>query len=66
MSVATQVLQVCNLIILKTPRIKNSWGLSNDYKGYLYMTKEFMKYKATAIMVHKNAVPKAIAKKLAI
>ncbi len=46
--------------------VKNSWGLSNDYKGYLYMTKEFMKYKATAIMVHKNAVPKTIAKKLAI
>lgn len=46
--------------------VKNSWGLSNDYKGYMYMTKEFMKYKATAIMLHKNAVPKAIAKKLAI
>lgn len=46
--------------------VKNSWGLSNDYKGYMYMTKEFMKYKATGIMVHKNAVPKAIAKKLAI
>ena len=46
--------------------VKNSWGLSNDYKGYLYMTKEFMKYKATAIMLHKNAVPKTIAKKLAI
>ena len=46
--------------------IKNSWGLSNDYKGYMYMTKEFMKYKATAIMLHKNAVPKAISKKLAL
>ncbi len=46
--------------------VKNSWGLSNDYKGYMYMTKEFMKYKATAIMLHKNAVPKAIAKKLEI
>ena len=46
--------------------VKNSWGLSNDYKGYMYMTKEFMKYKATAIMLHKSAVPKAIAKKLAI
>ena len=46
--------------------VKNSWGLSNDYKGYLYMTKEFMKYKATAIMVNKNAVPKAIAKKLSL
>jgi len=46
--------------------VKNSWGLSNDYKGYMYMTKEFMKYKATAIMLHKSAVPKAIAKKLEI
>lgn len=46
--------------------VKNSWGLSNDYKGYMYMTKEFMKYKATAIMLHKNAVPKAISKKLAL
>lgn len=46
--------------------VKNSWGLSNDYKGYLYMTKEFMKYKATAIMVNKNAVPKEIAKKLSL
>lgn len=46
--------------------VKNSWGLSNDYKGYMYMTKEFMKYKATGIMLHKNAVPKAIAKKIAL
>lgn len=46
--------------------VKNSWGLSNDHKGYLYMTKEFMTYKATAIMVNKNAVPKAIAKKLSL
>ncbi len=46
--------------------VKNSWGLSNDYKGYMYMTKEFMKYKATDIMVHKNALPKTIAKKLSI
>lgn len=44
--------------------VKNSWGLSNDHKGYLYMTKTFMKYKATAIMLHKNAIPKAIANKL--
>jgi len=44
--------------------VKNSWGLSNDYQGYMYMTKEFMKYKATDIMVHKNALPSHIAKKL--
>ncbi|MCL9806033.1 aminopeptidase [Flavobacterium amniphilum] len=44
--------------------VKNSWGVTNDYKGYLYMTKEFAKYKATSIMLHKKAVPAAIASKL--
>ena len=44
--------------------VKNSWGETNDYKGYLYMTKEFVKYKTTDIMLHKKGVPSAIAKKL--
>jgi bleomycin hydrolase len=44
--------------------VKNSWGTTNDYKGYLYMSKEFAKYKATAILLHKKAVPAAIAAKL--
>ena len=44
--------------------VKNSWGATNDYKGYLYMSKEFAKYKATAIMLHKKGVPAAIASKL--
>lgn len=42
--------------------IKNSWGATNDYKGYLYMTKEFVKFKSTAIMTHKNAIPAPLAK----
>ncbi|WP_300568324.1 C1 family peptidase [Flavobacterium sp.] len=46
--------------------VKNSWGATNDYKGYLYMTKEFVKYKTTDIMLHKNAIPSAIAKKLKV
>lgn len=46
--------------------VKNSWGLSNDYQGYLYMSKDFMKYKATDIMLHKDALPKTIAKKLGV
>jgi bleomycin hydrolase len=44
--------------------VKNSWGTTNDYKGYLYMSKEFAKYKATAILLHKKAVPTTIASKL--
>jgi len=46
--------------------IKNSWGASNDYKGYMYMTKNFVKYKSTAILLNKGGIPSAIAKKLDI
>ncbi|HLW63358.1 MAG TPA: C1 family peptidase [Flavobacterium sp.] len=46
--------------------VKNSWGASNDYKGYMYMTKEYMKYKLTDIMIHKDALPKNISSKLGI
>lgn len=46
--------------------VKNSWGTSNDYKGYLFMTKEFVKYKTTAIMIHKGGVPDPIMRKLGL
>jgi bleomycin hydrolase len=46
--------------------IKNSWGETNDYKGYLFMTKEYVKLKSTAIMVNKAAVPTDLAKKMSI
>lgn len=44
--------------------IKNSWGVTNDYKGYLYMSKEFVKFKTTDILLHKKGIPVNIAKKL--
>ncbi|MBB6237383.1 bleomycin hydrolase [Pedobacter sp. AK013] len=46
--------------------VKNSWGASNDYKGYLYVTKNYVKYKTTAILLNKAGIPSAIAKKLAL
>ncbi len=46
--------------------IKNSWGDSNDYKGYMYMSKEFVKFKTTDIMLHKDGLPKEIVKKLKV
>lgn len=46
--------------------VKNSWGTTNDHKGYLYVTKNFVKYKTTALMVHKNAIPTALASKIKV
>lgn len=46
--------------------VKNSWGATNDYKGYLYVTKNFVKYKTTALMVNKSAIPAALAKKMGV
>jgi bleomycin hydrolase len=46
--------------------VKNSWGATNDYKGYLYVTKNFIKYKTTAFMVNKAAIPAVIAKKMGV
>ncbi len=45
-------------------KVKNSWGESNDYKGYLYVTKAFVQLKSTGILLHKDGLPKATAKKL--
>jgi len=46
--------------------VKNSWGAANDYKGYLYVTKNFVKYKTTAFLLHKKGIPGDIRKKLDI
>lgn len=45
-------------------KVKNSWGESNDYKGYLYVTKAFVQLKSTGILLHKDGLPKTTAKKL--
>ena len=44
--------------------IKNSWGNSNEFGGYLYMSQNFVELKTIAIMVHKDAIPKEIRGKL--
>lgn len=45
-------------------KVKNSWGDYNDYDGYFYASKAYTKYKTMSIMVHKDAIPKHIRKKL--
>lgn len=46
--------------------VKNSWGETNDYKGFLFVTKNFVKYKTTALLVNKGGIPTDIAKKLGV
>jgi bleomycin hydrolase len=47
-------------------KIKNSWGTGNDCGGYLYCSMPYFRYKTLNIFIHKNAIPKDIAKKLGI
>lgn len=47
--------------------VKNSWGTQkSDYHGIWYISEAFMKYKTNDILVHKDAIPKDIRKKLGI
>ena len=46
--------------------VKNSWGTNSKYNGHWYASKAFVRYKTMNIVVHKNSIPKAIAKKLGI
>ena len=46
--------------------VKNSWGEAGTYKGLWYVSKAFVRYKTMNIIVHKNAIPKDIRKKLNI
>lgn len=45
-------------------KVKNSWGSTNDYKGYLYVSKAYVQLKSTGILLHKDGIPKSISKKL--
>jgi len=47
-------------------KVKNSWGMSNDNQGYFFASEAYIKYKTTNFMVHKDAIPKDIAKKLGL
>ena len=46
--------------------VKNSWGTDNKYKGTWYASEPFVAYKTMTIVVHKDALPKAIKAKLGL
>ena len=47
-------------------KVKNSWGETNDYKGYLYVSKTFVQLKTTALMLNKNSLTKELRVKLKV
>ena len=46
--------------------VKNSWGDAGQYDGIWYVSDSFVRYKTINIVVHKDAVPKELRKKLGI
>ena len=46
--------------------VKNSWGETGKYKGIWYASEPFVRAKTMNIVVHKDALPKDIKKKLGI
>ncbi|MBC8489815.1 MAG: aminopeptidase [Bacteroidetes bacterium] len=48
-------------------KVKNSWGTEDHiYDGYFYASEPFVRLKTLDIMVHKDAIPKHIRKKLGL
>jgi len=50
-------------------KVKNSWGTNperNANGGYVYFSESYMRLKTISVMIHKDAIPKEIAKKLTL
>ncbi len=46
--------------------VKNSWGETGPYDGFWYASFPFVSYKTLSIVLHKDALPASIAKKLGL
>lgn len=44
--------------------VKNSWGSAGPYNGIWYVSKEYVRYKTTDIVVNKHAIPESIATRM--
>ncbi|MCM1291818.1 MAG: aminopeptidase [Prevotella sp.] len=45
-------------------KVKNSWNTNQRYDGFFYVSEAYLLDKTISVMVDRNAVPKAIAKKI--
>ena len=46
--------------------VKNSWGTNSKYKGIWYVTENYVKGQTLDIVLHKDALPKDLKKKLGV
>ena len=46
--------------------VKNSWGIDSKYKGIWYVSENYVKGQTLDIVLHKDALPKNLRKKLGI
>ena len=46
--------------------VKNSWGKTGRYKGFWYASENYVKGQTLDLLMHKDALPKDIRKKLAV
>jgi len=47
-------------------KVKNSWDTNNKYEGYFYVSEPYFLAKTVDILVHRNAIPAATAKKIGL
>jgi bleomycin hydrolase len=45
-------------------KVKNSWDTNQIYDGFFYVSEPYFLSKTLSILVHKDAIPSAIAKKI--
>lgn len=47
-------------------KVKNSWGITGKYDGFIFVSRAFAALRTTNIMVNRHAVPEDIAKKMGL
>ena len=45
-------------------KVKNSWDTNQVYKGFFYVSEPYFLAKTINVLVHKDAIPSDILKKL--
>ena len=47
-------------------KVKNSWGTKSKYNGIWYVSENYVKGQSLDIILHKDALPKELKKKMGV